>query len=187
MKWRGIFYVSAGLAALTIIAAAVGIHKDKPSQEQDRRIDWVGAALSATALVLLTFSLAQSSSAKDGWRTPCESFFHDDRRLFTHYLARYPGRARNFVIVARLLRLLGTLPRNTYDSTTSHALGIMDSCKRKIRSYSISGLFRLVVLHNLAVLRHSTCVFFSVPSARANVSLALVGTDHMAWRIDAYN
>ncbi|EUC55277.1 MFS general substrate transporter, partial [Rhizoctonia solani AG-3 Rhs1AP] len=48
----------------------LGIHKDKPSQEQDRRIDWVGAALSTTALVLLTFSLAQSSSATDGWRTP---------------------------------------------------------------------------------------------------------------------
>ncbi|CAE6516665.1 unnamed protein product [Rhizoctonia solani] len=70
VKWRGVFFVSAGIGALTIAAAAVGIHKDKPSQEQDRRIDWVGAALSTVALVLLTFSLAQSSSAKDGWRTP---------------------------------------------------------------------------------------------------------------------
>ncbi|CAE6463217.1 unnamed protein product [Rhizoctonia solani] len=70
VKWRGIFYVSAGIAALTMIAAALGVHEDKPSQEKDRRIDWVGAALSTTALVLLTFSLAQSSSAKDGWRTP---------------------------------------------------------------------------------------------------------------------
>ncbi|KDN43708.1 hypothetical protein RSAG8_05898, partial [Rhizoctonia solani AG-8 WAC10335] len=70
VKWRGVFYVSAGIAALTIIAAAVGIHKDKPSQEQDRRVDWIGAILSTTALVLLSFSLAQSSSAKDGWRTP---------------------------------------------------------------------------------------------------------------------
>ncbi|CAE6451293.1 unnamed protein product [Rhizoctonia solani] len=70
VKWKGVFYVSAGIAALTMIAAALGIHKDKPSEEQDRRIDWVGAALSTIALVLLTFSLAQSSSAKDGWRTP---------------------------------------------------------------------------------------------------------------------
>ncbi|KAH7332782.1 MFS general substrate transporter [Rhizoctonia solani] len=70
VKWRGVFYVSAGIAALTMIAAALGIHKDKPSEERDRRIDWVGAALSTIALVLLTFSLAQSSSAKDGWRTP---------------------------------------------------------------------------------------------------------------------
>ncbi|CAE6530569.1 unnamed protein product [Rhizoctonia solani] len=68
--WRGVFYVSAGLAALTIIAAAFAIHKDRPSQEEDRRIDWIGAALSTTALVLLTFSLAQSSSVEDGWRTP---------------------------------------------------------------------------------------------------------------------
>ncbi|KAJ1302260.1 hypothetical protein OPQ81_001079 [Rhizoctonia solani] len=70
VKWRGVFYVSAGLGALTILAAALAIHKDKPSQEQDRRIDWIGALLSTIALVLLTFSLAQSSSAKDGWRTP---------------------------------------------------------------------------------------------------------------------
>jgi hypothetical protein len=63
----------AGIAALTIIAAALAIHKDRPSQEKDRRVDWIGAALSTVALVLLAFSLAQSSSAKDGWRTPCEA------------------------------------------------------------------------------------------------------------------
>ncbi|GAB1526530.1 hypothetical protein RhiTH_009697 [Rhizoctonia solani] len=70
VRWRGVFYVSAGLAALTILAGALGIHRDTPSEEQDRRIDWVGAFLSTAALVLLTFSLAQSSSAPDGWRTP---------------------------------------------------------------------------------------------------------------------
>ncbi|KAG8738844.1 hypothetical protein FRC11_001101 [Ceratobasidium sp. 423] len=53
-----------------MLAAALAIHKDKPSTEKDRRVDWIGAAISTTALVLLTFSLAQSSSAKDGWRTP---------------------------------------------------------------------------------------------------------------------
>ncbi|CAE6413972.1 unnamed protein product [Rhizoctonia solani] len=161
VKWRGVFYVSAGIAALTIIAAAVGIHKDKPSQERDRRIDWVGAILSTTALVLLSFSLAQSSSAKDGWRTPCELFSPKARKdVFAHSLKRYPCRARNFAIVIGLLRLLGTLPRNTYDSTTSHALGIVDPCKRKIRSYSTSGLFRLVMLYDLAIFRHSTFLYY---------------------------
>ena len=72
VAWRGVFYVSAGLAGATIIAAALAIHKDKPSTEKDRRVDWVGAVLSTIALVLLTFALAQSSSAKNGWRTPCE-------------------------------------------------------------------------------------------------------------------
>ncbi|CCO33744.1 hypothetical protein BN14_07830 [Rhizoctonia solani AG-1 IB] len=33
VRWRGIFYVSAGLAALTMVAAMLGIHKDKPSEE----------------------------------------------------------------------------------------------------------------------------------------------------------
>lgn len=55
-----------------MIAAALAIHKDKPSTEKDRRVDWIGAAISTVALVLLTFSLAQSTSAKDGWRTPCK-------------------------------------------------------------------------------------------------------------------
>lgn len=63
--------MSAGIAAITMIAAALAIHKDKPSEEKDRRVDWIGAAISTIALVLLTFALAQSSSAKDGWRTPC--------------------------------------------------------------------------------------------------------------------
>ncbi|KAG8748274.1 hypothetical protein FRC10_007664 [Ceratobasidium sp. 414] len=70
VAWRGIFYVSAGISAATMLAAAIAIHKDKPSQEKDRRVDWIGAVLSTIALVLLTFALAQSSSAKDGWRTP---------------------------------------------------------------------------------------------------------------------
>ncbi|KAG8768757.1 hypothetical protein FRC12_005390, partial [Ceratobasidium sp. 428] len=70
VAWRGIFYVSAGICAATMLAAATAIHKDQPSQEKDRRIDWIGAAISTVALVLLTFALAQSSSAKDGWRTP---------------------------------------------------------------------------------------------------------------------
>ncbi|CUA76093.1 putative MFS-type transporter C1683,03c [Schizosaccharomyces pombe 972h-] [Rhizoctonia solani] len=70
VAWRGVFYVSAGIAGVTMLAAALAIHKDKPSTEKDRRVDWLGAALSTTALVLLTFSLAQSSSVKNGWRTP---------------------------------------------------------------------------------------------------------------------
>ncbi|EUC64803.1 MFS general substrate transporter [Rhizoctonia solani AG-3 Rhs1AP] len=70
VAWRGVFYVSAGISGVTMLAAALAIHKDKPSTEKDRRVDWVGAAISTTALVLLTFSLAQSSSAKNGWKTP---------------------------------------------------------------------------------------------------------------------
>ncbi|KAB5592523.1 MFS-type transporter [Ceratobasidium theobromae] len=70
VQWRGIFYVMAGIAAITMVSAVVAIHKDGPSLEQDRRVDWIGAALATVALVLLTFALAQSSSAKDGWRTP---------------------------------------------------------------------------------------------------------------------
>ncbi|KAG8732051.1 hypothetical protein FRC11_000928 [Ceratobasidium sp. 423] len=77
VSWRGVFYVSAGIAALSIIAATFAIHKDQPSHE-DRRIDWIGAALSTTALVLLTFSLAQSSSAKDG------CFIYWEHYLETH-------------------------------------------------------------------------------------------------------
>ncbi|KDN50474.1 hypothetical protein RSAG8_00972, partial [Rhizoctonia solani AG-8 WAC10335] len=70
VAWRGVFYVSAGIAGVTMLAAALAIHKDRPSTEKDRRVDWVGAALSTIALVLLTFSLAQSASVKNGWRTP---------------------------------------------------------------------------------------------------------------------
>ncbi|KAG8681887.1 hypothetical protein FRC09_017164 [Ceratobasidium sp. 395] len=70
VSWRGVFYLSAGIAGATILAAAAAIHKDQVCQEQDQRVDWIGALLSTIALVLLTFSLAQSSSVKDGWRIP---------------------------------------------------------------------------------------------------------------------
>ncbi|KAG8753279.1 hypothetical protein FRC12_011601 [Ceratobasidium sp. 428] len=70
VSWRGVFYLSAGVAGATILAAAAAIYKDQVCQEQDRRVDWIGALLSTIALVLLTFSLAQSSSVKGGWRTP---------------------------------------------------------------------------------------------------------------------
>ncbi|CAE6425463.1 unnamed protein product [Rhizoctonia solani] len=86
VAWRGVFYVSAGLAGVTILAAALAIHKDKPSTEKDRRVDWIGAALSTVALVLLTFSLAQSSSVKDGWRTP--SLLSGIQRNISHWYHR---------------------------------------------------------------------------------------------------
>ena len=38
-----------------------------------RRVDWIGAALVTSGLVLITFVLGQGELAPDGWRTPCTS------------------------------------------------------------------------------------------------------------------
>jgi hypothetical protein len=62
-----------------------GSHLSKPEGRHERRqswkerlrvlknIDWIGALLSITGLVLLFYVLAVAPGAKKGWGTPCES------------------------------------------------------------------------------------------------------------------
>ncbi|EJD06323.1 MFS general substrate transporter [Fomitiporia mediterranea MF3/22] len=68
--WRAPFYLSAGLAALVFIGGVFYIDKDVPSTETDRRVDWLGAALVTSALVLITFVLGEGEQAPQRWRTP---------------------------------------------------------------------------------------------------------------------
>lgn len=98
----------AGIAAITMVSAVVAIHKDGPSLEQDRRVDWIGAALATVALVLLTFALAQSSSAKDGWRTPCEFISISVRQSYLLGY-RHSGHSCSLDPAVGMFRRLGTL------------------------------------------------------------------------------
>ncbi|KAH7107765.1 putative efflux transporter [Auriculariales sp. MPI-PUGE-AT-0066] len=76
--WRTPFYLMAGLGLLLGVAAFFVIDNDnQPALSSDgteggadRSIDWVGAALITTGLVLLTFALAQGEVAEQGWKTP---------------------------------------------------------------------------------------------------------------------
>ncbi|GAA5931139.1 hypothetical protein JCM1841_002113 [Sporobolomyces salmonicolor] len=68
-SWRSIFYVSAGVAALVGVGAFYAVPPD-PEKDNTLTVDWIGGALITSGLVLLTFSLADGSSAPNGWKTP---------------------------------------------------------------------------------------------------------------------
>ncbi|KAI0047866.1 MFS general substrate transporter [Auriscalpium vulgare] len=46
------------------------IDADEPSTEDDQRVDWLGAFLVSSGLVLLVFVLSDSPTAPKGWRAP---------------------------------------------------------------------------------------------------------------------
>lgn len=71
-SWKLAFYFQAGVALLTATLGLLAIDKDihhlDPSL--DRRVDWVGAALVTTGLILLTFALGDGETAKPyQWRS----------------------------------------------------------------------------------------------------------------------
>ncbi|KAJ6544599.1 MFS general substrate transporter [Mycena vulgaris] len=68
-SWRSPFFLIAGVACLCALCGLLLIDPDAPSTETDKRVDWLGAFLVTTGLVLLVFVLGQGSSAPDGWRT----------------------------------------------------------------------------------------------------------------------
>jgi hypothetical protein len=90
-------------------------------------------------------------------------------------LYRHPSCLCGFCSIIRLLRWLGILPRNSYDSPTSHAPGIVDAGQREIRGYPVNSFLRLGLFHNMAVLCYCE---FTIPDSRltsTEMLLALVG------------
>jgi len=71
-SWRSVFYVTAGMAALIAVGAMLTVDPDRPSEEKDKRVDWIGSSLVTAGLVLIIFVLSYASNAPRGWRTPCK-------------------------------------------------------------------------------------------------------------------
>ena len=46
--------------------------KDEPSTEEDKRVDWIGAALVTAGLVLIVFVLSDAPTARKGWKNSRE-------------------------------------------------------------------------------------------------------------------
>ncbi|KAF9231330.1 major facilitator superfamily domain-containing protein, partial [Melanogaster broomeanus] len=66
--WRAAFFMSSGFSAMCFIGGLLSFDQDKVSLEADRRIDWIGAMLVTSGLVLIVFVLGQGPMA--GWRNP---------------------------------------------------------------------------------------------------------------------
>ncbi|KAG6332969.1 hypothetical protein ID866_6122 [Astraeus odoratus] len=68
--WRATFFVAAGLTALTLLGGIVSMPPDQIDPDTDRRVDWIGAGLVTTGLVLIVFVLGEGEIASQGWKTP---------------------------------------------------------------------------------------------------------------------
>ena len=60
---------------MTFLCFTVGlifIENDVLSGKVDKRIDWLGAFLVTSGLILIIFALSQGKYALQGWATPCK-------------------------------------------------------------------------------------------------------------------
>jgi hypothetical protein len=68
LRWRGVFYFTAGLAALIVVLGWFTIDNDSHHTPADKRVDWVGASLVTVGLVFITFALSDAPTS--GWSSP---------------------------------------------------------------------------------------------------------------------
>lgn len=70
-NWKVVFYVLAGASFVVGATAIIVIPKDPPRKADTPRasgVDWIGAFLFTTGLLLLLIALSEGIS--DGWNTP---------------------------------------------------------------------------------------------------------------------
>ena len=73
--WRTPIFMFSGIAFAFMILGFFVIEEDEPSTEDDKRVDWIGAALVTGGLVLIVFVLSDVPTAHKGWKSPRELFF----------------------------------------------------------------------------------------------------------------
>lgn len=71
LSWRWYFFIGAILSAIMGVSAIFSVPKDyAEKKELGIRMDWAGLVLSIVGSTFLVFSIAESSYAPNGWRTP---------------------------------------------------------------------------------------------------------------------
>lgn len=56
---------------ICFIGGVISIDADQPSEEKDKRVDWLGAFFVTAGLVQIVFVLSQAELAPKKWATPC--------------------------------------------------------------------------------------------------------------------
>ncbi|KAK0207566.1 putative efflux transporter [Armillaria fumosa] len=69
-SWRSPFYLITALTVVTFVLGLYAIDGDRPSIPTDQRIDWVGAVLVSSGILLVVFVLSEGEMAPHQWRTP---------------------------------------------------------------------------------------------------------------------
>jgi MFS family permease len=71
LHWGWYFWIGAFLAAITTLTAYFAVPSDyEEKRKQGIKMDWMGAGLIVSGLVLFVFSITDSSHAPNGWKTP---------------------------------------------------------------------------------------------------------------------
>jgi len=99
---------------LCFLGGLISIDNDVPSEEVDKRIDWLGAFLVTAGLVLIVFVLSQGELSPQGWSTPCKrSSFSLEAFLNLHisWRSRYHRTLNSRSYIDRTILLLATLSR----------------------------------------------------------------------------
>ncbi|KAJ7581456.1 major facilitator superfamily domain-containing protein [Mycena floridula] len=69
-SWRAIFYIQTGLTIFFGLIGFLVFKTEHRGRRYRKGLDWGGAILSTSGIGLLTYSLADSTSAVHGWGTP---------------------------------------------------------------------------------------------------------------------
>ena len=71
IHWGWYFWIGAAFAAVTAVTSYFAIPSDSAEKRKNGiKMDWAGAALIVSGLVLVVFAITESSHAPMGWRTP---------------------------------------------------------------------------------------------------------------------
>ena len=97
-----------GLTAAYLILGLFSIDPDEPSTETDQRVDWLGALLITSGLVLIVFVLSGGEIV--GWKTPCTSIPILSGTYLRLSTSRYHCPPRPRCRLHNLVPLLVTLP-----------------------------------------------------------------------------
>ena len=77
-------FLFAGVSSAFMILGFFVFEEDEPSTEEDKRVDWIGAALITTGLVLIVFVLSDAPTAHKSWKNPREFFSRPKSTLFSN-------------------------------------------------------------------------------------------------------
>ncbi|PUU76499.1 major facilitator superfamily domain-containing protein [Tuber borchii] len=71
LSWRWYFFIGAIFGAISFVLAWLCVPSDKEERAvYNIKMDWPGAILIVSGLILVVFSITSCSSAENGWRTP---------------------------------------------------------------------------------------------------------------------